>query len=98
MRKSGFIAAVALLVAAVGVVIALAAYFKNRSSYLYDEDDDYLFDDPDDLEYYTSDFEDDDQEFTSAPQPAASPEENPVEENPVEENPVDYPTYPTEEE
>jgi hypothetical protein len=53
MRKSGFIAFVALLVAAIGVLIALAAYFKNRNSYLYD-DDDYLFDDPDDLEYYTS--------------------------------------------
>lgn len=55
MKKSGFIAIVALLVAAVGVIIALAAYFKNRSSYLYDDDDDYLFDDPDDLEYYASD-------------------------------------------
>lgn len=57
MKKSGFIAAVALLVAAVGVIIALAAYFKNRSSYLYDEEDDYLFDDPDDLEYYASDYD-----------------------------------------
>jgi Na+/proline symporter len=40
MRKSGFIAMVALLIAAIGVLIALAAYFKNRSSYLYDDDDD----------------------------------------------------------
>ena len=54
MKKHTFIALVALSVAAVGVVIALAAYFKNRSSYLYDDDDDFLFDDPDDLEYYTS--------------------------------------------
>ncbi|MCL2579373.1 MAG: hypothetical protein FWE32_05015 [Oscillospiraceae bacterium] len=54
MKKQSFLALVALSVAAVGVVIALAAYFKNRSSYLYDDDDDFLFDDPDDLEYYTS--------------------------------------------
>ncbi|MGI6403487.1 MAG: hypothetical protein ACOX0K_04545 [Oscillospiraceae bacterium] len=55
MKKSTFLASVALFVAAVGVVIALAAYFKNRSNYLYDEDDDFMFDDPDDLEYYTAD-------------------------------------------
>jgi len=60
MKKSSFWTLVALAVAAVGVVIALAAYFKNRSSYLYDEDDDFLFDDPEDLEYYTSVPEDDD--------------------------------------
>jgi len=57
MKRSIFIASVALFVAALGVVIGLAAYFKNRSSYLYDDDDDFLFDDPDDLEYYTSDLE-----------------------------------------
>ena len=54
MKKNFFIAAVALFVAAVGVVIALAAYFKNRNSYLYDEDDDFLFEDDDDLEYYSA--------------------------------------------
>ena len=54
MKKSSFIALLALVVAAVGIAIALAAYFKNRSSYLYDDDDDFLFDDPDDLEYYTA--------------------------------------------
>ena len=54
MKKHSFLTLVALAVAAVGVVIALAAYFKNRSSYLYDDDDDFLFDDPDDLEYYTA--------------------------------------------
>lgn len=70
MRKSGFIAIVALLVAAVGTIIALAAYFKNRSSYLYEDDDDYLFDDPDDLEYYASDFDED--------QPAPSSEADPI--------------------
>lgn len=69
MKKSGFIALVALLVAAVGVVIALAAYFKNRSSYLYDDEDDYLFDDPDDLEYYSSDFE---EQAPTAPAPEAA--------------------------
>jgi len=54
MKKSSFWTLVALAIAAVGVIIALAAYFKNRSSYLYDDDDDFLFDDPEDLEYYTS--------------------------------------------
>jgi len=53
MKRNSFLTLVALAVAAVGVVIGLAAYFKNRSSYLYD-DDDFLFDDPDDLEYYPS--------------------------------------------
>jgi len=58
MRRSVFIASVALFVAALGVVIGLAAYFKNRNNYFYDDEDDFLFDDPDDLEYYTSDLED----------------------------------------
>ncbi|WRS27036.1 hypothetical protein U6B65_11960 [Oscillospiraceae bacterium MB08-C2-2] len=58
MKKSVFISAVALFVAAVGVVIALTAYFKNKNSYLYEDDDDFLFDDPDDLEYYTSEADD----------------------------------------
>jgi hypothetical protein len=57
MKKSTFLALVALFVAATGVIIALAAYFKKKSSYLYDEED-FLFDDPDDLEYYTSDLAD----------------------------------------
>ncbi len=59
MKRSAFLATLALFVAAVGVVIALAAYFKNRSGYLYDDDDDFLFDDDDDLEYYSSDIDDD---------------------------------------
>jgi len=57
MKRSSFIAIVALFVAATGVIIALAAYFKRKSDYLYDEDD-FMFDDPDDLEYYTSDLVD----------------------------------------
>ena len=65
MKRQTFLILVALAVAAVGVVIALAAYFKNRSSYLYD-DDDFLFDDPDDLEYYPT-IEDD------APLPETDP-------------------------
>jgi hypothetical protein len=52
MRKNTFLATLALFIAAVGVIIALAAYFKNRSSYLFDDDDDYLFDDDDDFDYY----------------------------------------------
>ena len=67
MRKGSFFGALALLVAIAGVVIALAAYFKHRSKYLYDEDDDFMFDDPDDLEYYTSDLEDDEEEDIPSP-------------------------------
>lgn len=62
MKKGTLISVFALFFAAIGVVIALAAYFKNRSSYLYD-DDDFLFDD-DDLEYYTSDIEEDEDDLT----------------------------------
>lgn len=76
MKRSTFMATVALFIAAVGVVIALAAYFKNRSSYLYDdEDDDFLFDDADDLEYYSSEFSGDeagDSEEPEAEYPADS--------------------------
>lgn len=68
MKKNTFLACVALFVAAVGVVIALAAYFKNRSSYLYDDDDDFLFDDPDDLEYYAGDSDDEDLQASSGPE------------------------------
>jgi len=60
MKKHSFLVLVALALAAVGVVIALAAYFKNRDSYMFDDDDDFLFDDPEDLEYFTSGPEDDD--------------------------------------
>ena len=59
MKKSTFLAALALFIAAVGVVIALAAYFKNRSNCLYD-DENYMFDDADDLDYYSSELADDD--------------------------------------
>ena len=58
MKRNSFLALVALAVAAIGVVIGLAAYFKNRSSYLYD-DDDFLFDDPDDIEYYPASIDED---------------------------------------
>lgn len=72
MKKGVFIASVALFLAAVGVVIALAAYFKNRSSYLYDDDDDFLFgDSDDDMEYYTSEIDDADMP-DEAPSPADS--------------------------
>ena len=64
MKRSSCLTLIALAVAAIGVVIGLAAYFKNRSSYLYD-DDDFLFDDPDDLDYYP-DLEDDATETEAA--------------------------------
>lgn len=60
MKKGAFIALVALFVAALGVVIGLAAYFKNRSEYLYDEEEDYFFDDADDLDYYDNEDDEDD--------------------------------------
>lgn len=68
--KGFFIGIVALLVATVGVIIALAAYFKNRSSYLYD-DEDFLFDDPDDFAYYHTEDDfaeplEDEEEYSSA--------------------------------
>ena len=71
-RKSTFLALVALFVAATGVIIALAAYFKRKSSFLYDEEEDLLFDDPEDLEYYTADLLDIEEapqeiDFDSAP-------------------------------
>ena len=54
-KKSLCIALIALLVAVAGVLIGLAAYFKNRRDhYLFDDDDDFLFDDPEDLDYYDS--------------------------------------------
>ena len=60
MRKNTFLATLALFIAAVGVVIALAAYFKNRSSYLFDDDDDdFLFDEDDDFDYYGDDEDED---------------------------------------
>ena len=73
MKRQTFLTLVALVVAAVGIVIALAAYFKNRSSYLYDDDDDFLFDDPEDLEYYTSAPEEDSAQPT---QPGKDSDEN----------------------
>ena len=52
-KKSMCIASIALLVAIIGVLIGLAAYFKSRRDlYLFDEEDDFLFEDPDDLDYY----------------------------------------------
>ena len=52
MQKNTFLATLALFIAAVGVVIALAAYFKNRSSSLFDDDEDFYFDED---EYYDED-------------------------------------------
>ena len=42
MKKSTFISAVALLVSFAGIMIALAAYFKNRKCVLCDDLDDDL--------------------------------------------------------
>ena len=53
MKKSTFISLIALLVSAIGVLIALVAYFKRKRCALCDDDfeEDQLLDD-DDLDYY----------------------------------------------
>ena len=66
MRRSTFIAIIALLVAIAGTLIALAAYFKRKSCVLCDDfDDDMLDDDMNDLDYYATQVEDDEQEDVS---------------------------------
>jgi hypothetical protein len=75
MKKSSLLSLITFLIAVAGVVIALAAYFKNRSGYLFDEDDDFLFDDDEDLEYYSSGLEDEEDEVGSDPAGEPSREE-----------------------
>lgn len=59
MKKSTMISLFALLVALVGVLIALAAYFsKKKESVCDDFDDELLYDDLEDSEYYEADLED----------------------------------------
>lgn len=63
MKKSTLISIFALLTAAAGVVIALAAYFNKKRDVLCDDfDDDLMYDEPDDVEYYAAHIEDDEPE------------------------------------
>lgn len=60
MKKSTLISLIALGTAIVGVLIALAAYFSKKRTALYEEmDDDFDFEDPDDIEYYSTNVEED---------------------------------------
>lgn len=53
MKKSTIISLAALAVAIVGVLIALAAYFSKKKESFCDElDDELMYDDLDDAEYY----------------------------------------------
>ena len=61
MKKSTLISLAALAVAVVGVLIALAAYFKKKQDTLIDDfDDDLFYDDlEEDTEYYEAHLDDD---------------------------------------
>lgn len=67
MKKSTLISLAALAVAVVGVLIALAAYFNKKKETLCDDfDEDLLYDDLDDTEYYDAHIDDDDEECCDA--------------------------------
>ena len=83
MKKGYLISIIALLVALVGVVVALAAYFKRKNGALCDEyGDDLLGAEPDDLDYYSTQVEPScEEEEAQAEVPAEEPasgEEEPV--------------------
>ena len=59
MGKNSFIAIVALLIAVAGAIVAFAAYFKRRKCALCEDFDDELMDE-DDLDYYATQVESDD--------------------------------------
>ena len=60
MKKSTLISLIALLVAAIGVLIALVAYFKRKRCALCDDFDEDMIDDCPDCDYYSTDLEDED--------------------------------------
>ncbi len=75
MKKGYLISIVALLVALVGVVVALAAYFKRKNDAFCDEyGDDLLGSEPDDLDYYSTQVE-------PSCEVVEAPKEEPVEES-----------------
>jgi len=84
MGKGTFIALVALLVALAGTVVAFAAYFKRRSSVIYDdfeEDADEDEDMDDELDYYATQVDGDD----IPEEEEAEEDEQPAEESEAEE-------------
>lgn len=61
MKKSTIISLAALVVAIIGVLIALAAYFSKKKESFCDEfDDELMYDDLDDAEYYDAHISDED--------------------------------------
>ena len=90
MKKGYLISIVALLVALVGVVVALAAYFKRKNDALCDEyGDDLLGAEPDDLDYYSTQVEPSCEEEPSAEEPSESAATEPAEEEAPEEKPAE---------
>lgn len=63
MKKSTFIAVIALLVALCGIVIALVAYLSRKKCVVCDDLEDELFydDDNDDIEYYATQIQQEDE-------------------------------------
>ncbi|MCI8648787.1 MAG: hypothetical protein HFG20_01570 [Anaerotruncus sp.] len=78
MGKGTFIALVALLVALAGTIVAFAAYFKRRSSVIYDDFDEDIEDDDadDELDYYATQVDED--EPLEDEQPTEEPEAAPT--------------------
>ena len=66
MKKSTFIAVIALLVALCGTVIALVAYLNRKKCVVCDDLEDELFydDDNDDIEYYATQIQQEDEPCT----------------------------------
>lgn len=62
MKKGTFLSILALLIAAVGIVVALLAYFGKKKCILCDDfddfEDDFMSEEPSDLEYYAADLDD----------------------------------------
>ncbi len=77
MKKSTLISLIALLVAAVGVLIALVAYFKRKRCVLCDDFDEDMIDDCPDCDYYSTDLEEDDEGNVEAASNTAT-EEKPL--------------------
>lgn len=81
MGKNSFIAIVALLIAVAGAIVAFAAYFKRRKCALCEDFDDELMDEEaEDLDYYATQVESDDdapeEEQADDAEPALSEDED----------------------
>ena len=86
MKKGYVISIIALLVALVGVVVALAAYFKRKSDVFCDEyGDDLLGAEGDDLDYYSTQVEPSCESVEEPDAPSAEEEPAPKAEEKTEE-------------